>query len=284
MQYLAPFLLLIFGNFCVFAQSGINFTGVWKLDKSKSIFWSDTAGLFENQILLVDQKGSSIRIETKSKMLSSWISYEKGIILGNEIATYTTDVAFTRNEQVTPSGRIRITYQAAWKKSILKLSQSRKLSSKKTAILLKIEEEWSLSPDKEILTINRKTKSADGEKNYLLTYLKNKEEPPKITTAKLSPKTQIKTVNAAVINGKALMIFLPDYPDEARFSKAQGVVRVNVVIDESGQVVSADAFDGEPTLRKSAAEAAKKSRFLPSRIDGQLVKHTATIIYTFIIQ
>ncbi len=284
MQYLAPFLLFVFGNFCVFAQSDANFTGVWKLDKSKSVFADDTAGLFENQILVVNHKGSYLRIETKNKPLTSNISYEKAVILGNEIATYTTNVAFTRSEQATPAGRVRVTYQAAWKKSFLQLSQSRKFKSNKFPVSLRIDEEWRLSPDKKILTIKRKSISADGEKNYLLTYVKSNEESVKIANAKLAPKASVKSINAAVINGNALKLFLPEYPEEAQLAKAQGIVRVNIVVNENGEVVSAEAIEGDRILLKSAMEAAKKCRFSPRRIDGQLVKYTATIVYTFAIQ
>ncbi len=70
----------------------------------------------------------------------------------------------------------------------------------------------------------------------------------------------------------------------ARENRDQGQVRVQIVIDEFGRVIKAEAVSGPPTLRAAAVSAAFKSRFTPTRLMGQPVKVSGVIIYNFIAQ
>lgn len=85
-----------------------------------------------------------------------------------------------------------------------------------------------------------------------------------------------------VINGKAINLIQPEYPEEARKARANGQVSVIALVDENGKVVSATAVSGNPLLRSSAVEAARKSTFKP-RVDchGNFVKISGTVIYNF---
>jgi len=64
----------------------------------------------------------------------------------------------------------------------------------------------------------------------------------------------------------------------------QGLVQVQVVVDESGRVVSANATSGDPQLQKSAVEAAYKARFAPTILSGQAVRIQGVLNYNFTIQ
>ncbi len=66
----------------------------------------------------------------------------------------------------------------------------------------------------------------------------------------------------------------PVYPDLARQMRLTGVVKVKVVIDAAGKVVSAQEIGGSPVLIPSALMAAKKWRFEPG-------SHTSTQILEF---
>ena len=47
-------------------------------------------------------------------------------------------------------------------------------------------------------------------------------------------------IKGGVLNGKAISLPKPEYSDEARAAKIEGTVRVDVLIDEQGTVISAD--------------------------------------------
>ena len=61
-------------------------------------------------------------------------------------------------------------------------------------------------------------------------------------------------------------------------------MKVRIVIDEVGNVISAEAIEGPESLRQAAIDAAYKSRFTPTRLMGQPVKVSGVIIYNFVAQ
>jgi TonB family protein len=92
-----------------------------------------------------------------------------------------------------------------------------------------------------------------------------------------------KTVSAGVLNGKATNLVKPAYPAAASAVRASGAVNVQVTIDEEGSVISASAVSGHPLLRASAVQAARQSKFAPTRLSGQAVKVTGVIVYNFVL-
>lgn len=91
-----------------------------------------------------------------------------------------------------------------------------------------------------------------------------------------------KTVSGGVLNGKATSLPKPAYPPAARAVRAGGAVAVQVLIDESGRVVSASAVSGHPLLRAAAVAAAHGARFSPTLLSGQPVKVSGVITYNFV--
>lgn len=91
-----------------------------------------------------------------------------------------------------------------------------------------------------------------------------------------------KVVSSGIINGKAIELIKPPFPPAGRAVRASGAVTVQVVIDESGNVVSASAVAGHPLLRAAASAAALKSKFTPTMLSGQPVKVTGVIVYNFV--
>jgi protein TonB len=63
--------------------------------------------------------------------------------------------------------------------------------------------------------------------------------------------------------------------------RTQGTVTVEVVLDETGKVVSATASSGPQILRDAAVQAALKARFSPTKLSGQPVKVAGVINYKF---
>jgi periplasmic protein TonB len=104
------------------------------------------------------------------------------------------------------------------------------------------------------------------------------DEPPP-AAPKPSPHAPI---SGGVLNGKALHLVQPAYPQIARQAHASGMVVVQVLIDENGNVVAAHAVSGHPLLQAVAVAAARASRFSPTKLSGQPVKVNGVIQYNFV--
>ena len=103
------------------------------------------------------------------------------------------------------------------------------------------------------------------------------DEPPPSP----GPKPILKPVSGGVLNGTAVNLPPPVYPEAAKRMRTQGVVTVEVVLDESGKVVSANATAGPTILRDAAMQAALKAKFSPTKLSGQPVKVAGVINYKF---
>lgn len=88
-------------------------------------------------------------------------------------------------------------------------------------------------------------------------------------------------ISGGVLNGKAIELPKPAYPPAAKAVHASGTVNVQVVVDESGSVTTADAISGHPLLRAAAVAAAKQARFSPTKLAGRPVKVSGIITYNF---
>ncbi len=106
--------------------------------------------------------------------------------------------------------------------------------------------------------------------------------PPPPPPPKPTPKPAPKTISGGVVNGKATSLPKPPYPPAARAVRAAGAVSVQVLIDEDGRVVSANAVSGHPLLRAAAESAARGARFSPTQLSGQPVKVSGIITYNFV--
>ena len=95
------------------------------------------------------------------------------------------------------------------------------------------------------------------------------------------PKPILKPVSGGVLNGIALSLPAPVYPETAKRMRVAGVVTVEVVLDETGKVVAANATAGPTMLRDAAVQAAMKARFSPTKLSGQPVKVSGVINYKF---
>jgi TonB family protein len=102
-------------------------------------------------------------------------------------------------------------------------------------------------------------------------------EPP----PSAAPKPILRPVSGGVLNGAAIYLPAPTYPETAKRMRTSGLVTVEVVIDENGKVISATAENGPATLRESAIQAALRARFSPTKLSGQPVKVFGTISYKF---
>jgi TonB family protein len=119
----------------------------------------------------------------------------------------------------------------------------------------------------------RATSSAPG----LIVQL-DSDPPPAPTPA---PRPMLRPVSGGVLNGTAVSLPSPSYPEAARRLRTAGVVSVDVIVDETGKVISAIATGGPAGLRDVAVQAALKARFSPTKLSGQPVKVSGSINYKF---
>jgi len=108
-----------------------------------------------------------------------------------------------------------------------------------------------------------------------------------------------KTIKAGVLNGKAIKLPAPAYPEAARADHAGGPVSVAVTIDETGSVIEAKAAseytvtedDGSgteikqihPALREAAEKAALEAKFSTNHMMRGL-RVSGTLIYNFVAE
>jgi TonB family protein len=90
-------------------------------------------------------------------------------------------------------------------------------------------------------------------------------------------------VAGGMLNGKAIKKPQPRYPPDAKSVRAQGTVVVQIVVDERGNVTSAQAVSGPMLLRGAGEEAARKAKFEPTTLCGKPVKVSGVITYGFVI-
>ena len=95
------------------------------------------------------------------------------------------------------------------------------------------------------------------------------------------PKPILRPVSGDVLNGSAISLPSPTYPEAARRLRMAGIVTVEVVVDETGKVISAVATSGPALLKDVAVQAALRARFSPTKLSGQPVKVSGLINYKF---
>jgi protein TonB len=108
--------------------------------------------------------------------------------------------------------------------------------------------------------------------------VKSEGEAPAVVPFRSGP---LKPVSGGILNGKALSLPAPSYPQMARTARVGGVVEVEVVIDINGKVISAKAVRGHSLLLASAEQAARMARFTPTLLSGQPMKVVGVITYNF---
>jgi protein TonB len=91
-------------------------------------------------------------------------------------------------------------------------------------------------------------------------------------------------VLSQLISSKVLSKPVPPYPPIAKATNVQGIVTVEVLVDEQGSVVSATAKDGPLMLREAARRAALLARFTPTKLNGEPVKVSGVISYNFMLR
>jgi TonB family protein len=282
----------------LFAQT-TDFSGTWNLDKEKSKLDERQAKSIESQTLTVSQTATEFKVDVKTKRMpppegqggqmpspppngmgqgggrgQGMGGGMRGGFGGGMDGTTTYEIdKETTMDQETPMGSIPVSLKSKFDKGVLKLSRSSTFSSPMGEITMTTKEEWSLSTDGQTLTVKREMTTPRGTNSSESVYTKG-----------IASVKTIKEINGGVVNGKAISLPKPAYPEEAKAVKASGAVNVQVTIDESGNVIYAKAVSGHELLKPVAEEAARKAQFSPTILSGQPVKVKGVVIYNFVPQ
>jgi len=91
------------------------------------------------------------------------------------------------------------------------------------------------------------------------------------------PNQKRAPINGGMLNGKAIYLPRPDAPADAN-----GVVLVQILIDEQGSVIDAKPVAGPQNLHALAVNAARLARFMPTVLSGVPVQVSGTLSYNFV--
>jgi TonB family protein len=86
---------------------------------------------------------------------------------------------------------------------------------------------------------------------------------------------------SGVVVGKATRKVEPGYPTQAVIERVEGVVIVEAIVSETGDILSIKSVSGPTALTQTSADAAKKWRFTPTAINGTPVQALARITFKY---
>jgi protein TonB len=120
------------------------------------------------------------------------------------------------------------------------------------------------------------------------------EKPIQETIAKVENKTEAtepeakpsEVKNISPLQVGSLLNFAtqkanPVYPPMAKNMRMTGVVKIDLVIDENGQVAEVQNLSGPAMLQRAATDAVKKWKFKPFTRDGQATRATGFVSFNF---
>jgi TonB family protein len=124
-------------------------------------------------------------------------------------------------------------------------------------------------------------KPVPTKQNTTTAVTQNKETVPQ-TKENTSPvSSSNEPTSFGVLNRFALRLALPVYPQIERQRNTEGLVTVEISLDEEGKIVSAKATSGPKGLRQAAEDAVRKSKFNPVIVENKAVKATGFINFNF---
>ncbi|MGH9969198.1 MAG: energy transducer TonB [Pyrinomonadaceae bacterium] len=122
--------------------------------------------------------------------------------------------------------------------------------------------------------------SSDGPTRNVSSILTEIGTPPPAPEQKPAPTV----IRKKIINSEAISLPKPIYPPIAKQTRTQGSVSVQVLIDETGKVISAKVISGSPLLSHEAVRAAYQALFSPTLYGDRPVKVSGVITYNFVLQ
>ena len=90
-------------------------------------------------------------------------------------------------------------------------------------------------------------------------------------------------VGGSIQSSKLIRRVEPIYPDLAKRARVQGVVLLQVTVDETGNVSDLKIIRGHPLLNQAAVDAVKQWKYSPTLLNGEPVPVIATVTVNFLL-
>ncbi|HEV8131129.1 MAG TPA: energy transducer TonB [Acidobacteriota bacterium] len=91
-------------------------------------------------------------------------------------------------------------------------------------------------------------------------------------------------ISSGVIAAKLIYRVDPAYPPLAKQARVQGIVVLQVTVDERGSVEEVLSITGHPLLNQAAINAVKQWRYTPTYLNGAPVPVKATVTVNFVLR
>jgi TonB family protein len=108
--------------------------------------------------------------------------------------------------------------------------------------------------------------------------------PSRVVAAAPGTDPSVIQASGGVLQGKALRKAQPGYPVVAKAARVSGAVKVQIVINEQGEVIDAEIVSGLPMLNLPSLRAARQWRFAPTLLEDRPVKVQGVLTFNFTLQ
>ncbi|HEU0174975.1 MAG TPA: energy transducer TonB [Blastocatellia bacterium] len=106
-------------------------------------------------------------------------------------------------------------------------------------------------------------------------------QTPVSSNASADAKDSRKGNAPRVTPAEALKKIQPSYPAIAKAANASGPVQVEILVNETGEVIDAYAVSGHPLLQEEAVKAARGWVFKPSEVSGRAIQTRGILTFNF---
>jgi protein TonB len=112
------------------------------------------------------------------------------------------------------------------------------------------------------------------------------ERPGRVESAPTAPPIARSPVrpHSGVQTPRKIVDVAPKYPALARESHTEGLVILDVIIDENGNVTSTRVLKSVTLLDQAAIEAVRQWKFTPTRLNGEPIPIVMTVTVSFRLQ
>lgn len=91
-------------------------------------------------------------------------------------------------------------------------------------------------------------------------------------------------VGGNVQSSKLIRRVEPEYPELAKRARVQGIVLLQVLVGEQGNVTEVKIIRGHPLLNQAAVDAVKQWKYSPTLLNDEPVPVIATVTVNFVLR